>query len=429
LAKAGSAFAPRDVSERAAGLVKRAILLAAGIAGLPSLAAAALLARARTRRRRTAGRSPRLIWGPVPIISIRDWSAAMRDLGYKSITCVEHVFDINHREDFDVHRDQFLGRSRAWDAIRDFVIFGWALHRADVFLTFYNGGFLRWTALRGLEGPLLRLAGKRLIVSPYGSDIAVPGHLGAAEAPLLRDYPEIAERGEAVRRRVLAFCRWADLAIRNLQYGFLPCADVFWPTQIAIDVMHWCGSGEASAADGRNEPVTVVHAPNHRHIKGTEHLLAAVEALRAQGLRIDLDLIERRPNEEVHRAVHAADIVAEQFVAGYGLFAIEGMAAGRPVLSAIGWMPPELRESGALLECPLVDADASNLREQLERLVRDPALRCRAGRAGREYVLRHHSREEVGRVWQELIDSVWLDTPLPEPLRSGAAPRSLVPAA
>ena len=311
----------------------------------------ALVEGIRTRRRRRA--RPRLLWGPTPLISLKYWSAAMRARGYESRTLADGVMPINRREDFDVHREDFLGRAWAWEAVRDFFVFAWGIRNADVLLTFFDGGLLRHTALRGFEAQLLRLAGKRLIVFPYGSDIAVPGTLGVVEEPLFADYPDLAVRGAQTRARVDYFCRWADLVVRNHQYGYLPRADVVWPTQFAVDTEMWKGDGAASAADGVSGDVVVLHAPNHRRIKGTQQLLDAVEALRARGLRVVLDVIERQPNEVVRAAVHRCDIVAEQFVAGFGIFAVEGASAGKPVLSALGWWPPEVTRERVRARVPV----------------------------------------------------------------------------
>ncbi len=55
----------------------------------------------------------------------------------------------------------------------------------------------------------------------------------------------------------------------------------------------------------------------------------------------------------------SGDIVAEQFLGGYALFAIEGMSAGKPVLSNISWMADDLREE--LGDCPIVDATPETL--------------------------------------------------------------------
>ena len=63
---------------------------------------------------------------------------------------------------------------------------------------------------------------EELILFPYGGDIAVVGEIGVAEEALLRDYPGLVASSAAKRRRVEHLCHWADLVIRNYQYGFLP---------------------------------------------------------------------------------------------------------------------------------------------------------------------------------------------------------------
>ena len=365
-----------------------------------------------------------MLWGPTPIINLKYWSAAMRARGYHSLTLADGLMSINSREDFDVHRDEFLGPDLIWETIRDYAVFGWAMHNADILLSYLDGGLLRHTGLRWLEGWLLRLAGKKLIVFPYGSDIAVPGHLGVMEEPIAADYPEIVARAGFTRRRVDWFCRWADLVIHNHQYGYLPRTDVVWPTQMAVDTEMWKGDGAATDADGAHGEVVVLHAPNHRRIKGTQQLIHAIDALRARGLGVTLDLIEHQPNEVVHEAVHRCDIVAEQFLAGFGIFAVEGSSAGKPVLSALGWWPPEIRDSRFARECPFVDVDALGLETALEQLVTDPARREEVGRAGRAFALEWCSLEATATAWTALVDHVWQDRPLPEAMLPGAERRN-----
>src|SRR3954466_11110351 len=125
------------------GRVVAAIKLLAAVPVAPVLLVLALGERRRSVRRRRCAARPRLVWGPVPIISIKYWSRAMRALGYESTTCVEDVYAIYSRADFDRHRLDF-GPSGWWfEPWRDFVVFAWALHSADVFMLFFDGGFLR----------------------------------------------------------------------------------------------------------------------------------------------------------------------------------------------------------------------------------------------------------------------------------------------
>jgi glycosyltransferase involved in cell wall biosynthesis len=398
-------------------IVWRVAKLAAAVTAFPILVIAAAAEGVRTRRRRATGTRPRLLWGHSAIIAIRDWSRSLSALGYDSVTFAHHVAPINAREDFDVHRDAFLSGVPRADVIRDYFVFVWAIRRADVFFWYFDGGYLSGTGLASFECWLLHLAGKKIILSPYGGDIAVVGEIGVMEPWLLEDYPELVDASAAKRRRVLHLSRHADLVIRNYQYGFLPRADVLWPTMIAIDVERWGPSdADAPRSNGHTGEVVVVHAPNHRGIKGTQQLLDAVAQLRAEGLQVRLDLIERRPNEEVRAAMRRADIVADQFIAGYALFAIEGMSTGKPVLSALAWMPPEVAHTPALRACPIVDTDVSNLVDNLRALIKDPGRRHELGRAGREFVLRYHAYEPVARTWSALIEHVWSGSPLPAEL-------------
>lgn len=397
---------------RALSGLRAVIRLLVAVPGLPVVLAAALSSRRTSARRRRAGERPRLVWGPVPVIAIKYWSHSLRSLGYESQTCVFGHYAMHERSDFDRHYDEFLPRGLAFDPLRAYAVFLWMLRNADVYLCYFDGGFLRGTTLRRLELPLLRLAGKRIIVSPYGSDIAVPGHLGVTEERLLEDYPSIARDGERVRRRVLEFARWADLVIRNYQYGFMPHWDVLWPTQIAIDKDRWAAEPKAGDADGHSGEVVVVHAPNHRRIKGSDRLIEVVERLAGEGLSVRLTLLEQRPNEEVRAAIMGSDVVADQFVAGYAMFAIEGMAMSRPVLSALSSLPGDVRADLDSRGLPIVDADLDTLERELRRLIEDPARRRALGEAGRRFVLANHSYEAVGAVWDNLIRHVWAGEPI-----------------
>jgi hypothetical protein len=323
---------------------------------------------------------------------------------------------ITERGDFDVYRDQFLGEGPRAERLRSYAMFAWALRHGDVFLRYFDGGFMRGTPLDWWELPLLKLAGKKLVFSPYGGDIAVPGYLGEIEEATFRDYPDLPEHAPVIKRRVLQALKWADVSIRNYQVGFQPRHDVVWPTQLGIDTDLWQPNGQPSGADGRNGAVTVLHSPNHRAIKGTEHLERAVSALSAEGRKIELQILEGRPNEEIHAAMRDCDIVADQFLdPGYGLFAIEAMAVGKPVLVRMSPIPDDLR-SESLDDCPIVDTNPENLQDQLRRLVADPNLRRELGRAGSEYVLRYHSSEAMGRDWGAIVEHAWRHAPLPDRL-------------
>jgi hypothetical protein len=325
---------------------------------------------------------------------------------------VATVYPANARGDFDRHRDEFLGEGPIRELLRDYVVFAWALLHGDIFFTFFDGGYLRATPLREAEARLMRLAGKRIVVSPYGSDVAVPGYLGAGEERLLDDYPQFAETASKVKARVDWFAGWADVVVRNYQFGYVPRADLLWPTQLAIDTELWT---EAEPAVNGGE-VVVAHAPNHPRIKGTDALLECVERLRAEGVPVRVELLTGRTNEQVREAIRTADVIADQFIIGYAMFAIEGMAAGKPVMSALSSMPPEVAQTEAIRSCPIVDTDLDSLEPQLRRLVGDAELRRELGRSGRNFAISHHSYDAVAEGWEAVIGHLWRGWPLPREL-------------
>jgi glycosyltransferase involved in cell wall biosynthesis len=122
--------------------------------------------------------------------------------------------------------------------------------------------------------------------------------------------------------------------------------------------------------------------------------------------------MEERSNEEVRKAVSDCDILAEQFIGGYAMSAVEGMSAGKPVLSHLSWQGQDIREIMKLEECPIVDTPMDRIKQNLKKLAEDPQLRHELGRAGREYVLRYHSYDAVGKRWDSILRHVWLGEPL-----------------
>jgi glycosyltransferase involved in cell wall biosynthesis len=135
----------------------------------------------------------------------------------------------------------------------------------------------------------------------------------------------------------------------------------------------------------------IVHAPSSRRRKGTEHVVAACERLDA-----DLEIVEGLHHEQALARYRAADIVVDQLNAGwYGVFAIEAMALGKPVVTYLREEPLRRTEEALGVRIPIVSATKDDLAERLRPLVDSPAERLRAGAAGRAYAERVHDLERV----------------------------------
>jgi glycosyltransferase involved in cell wall biosynthesis len=232
------------------------------------------------------------------------------------------------------------------------------LPHTDVF-HFYFGLTL---VPKSLQFPLLRLFGKKSLFHYLGSDI----------------------RGKT--REELAFGRRADAQVVGSYDAlrWVPEAEVI-PPGIDVDAI------ESVPPSDRARPL-IVHAPSSRRRKGTEHVVAACE-----GLDADLELVEGLHHDEALRRYRAADVVVDQLNAGwYGVFAIEAMALGKPVVTFLHDEAVRRTEEAFGVRVPLVSATKETLGDRLRELVDDPHRRRAIGAESRAYVERVHDLEKVG---------------------------------
>jgi glycosyltransferase involved in cell wall biosynthesis len=146
----------------------------------------------------------------------------------------------------------------------------------------------------------------------------------------------------------------------------------------------------------RERPL-VVHAPSSRERKGTAHVIAACEQL-----PVELEIVEGLNHEEARERYRRADIVVDQLNAGWhGIFALEAMALGKPVVTHLKPELVEQAERAYGTKVPLVPATKETLVEALRPLVESPSRRREVGAASRAYVERVH---DIDRVADRLLD-------------------------
>jgi glycosyltransferase involved in cell wall biosynthesis len=125
-----------------------------------------------------------------------------------------------------------------------------------------------------------------------------------------------------------------------------------------------------------------------------------VIAARAQ-LDLQLHVVEGVPHEEARARYARADIVVDQLNAGWhGVFALESMALGKPVVAHLKEDVVEKSERGFGVRVPIVPATKESLVDALRPLVADPALRREIGARSRAYVEQVH---DVDRVADRLL--------------------------
>jgi glycosyltransferase involved in cell wall biosynthesis len=302
----------------------------------------------------------RVTHAPVNVAGI-PWEnvQALRRKGVDARLVVFERGKLHHEADWSLDRHGPLPQRLA----QQFVAFSKLAPRTDVF-HFYFGLTL---VPKSIQFPLLRALRKKSVFHYLGSDIR-----GKSRAELA-----YGERAGAEIVGSYDAQRW------------VPHAHVIPP---GLDLRPFTPVPPSDSA----RPV-VVHAPSNREKKGTAHVIAALEQL-----PVELDVVEGVPHDEARARYARADIVVDQLNAGWhGVFALEAMALGKPVVT---YLKPDVVEKSAAgygIRIPIVPATADTLADAITPLVESPALRREIGAASRAYVEQVH---DIDRVADRLLD-------------------------
>jgi glycosyltransferase involved in cell wall biosynthesis len=231
------------------------------------------------------------------------------------------------------------------------------LPRTDVF-HFYFGLTL---VPKSVQFPILRALRKRSVMHYLGSDI----------------------RGKAPEELAWGKRAGAQIVGSFAALRWVPEAEMIPP---GIDLRPFTPVPPSD----RERPL-VVHAPSNRARKGTDYVIAACAEL-----PVDLDVVEGVPHDEARERYARADIVVDQLNAGWhGIFALEAMALGKPVLTYLNPETVAQAEAHYGTRLPIVPTTKEALAHDLRPLVESPALRREIGAASRAYVERVHDIDVV----------------------------------
>lgn len=145
----------------------------------------------------------------------------------------------------------------------------------------------------------------------------------------------------------------------------------------------------------------VVHAPTNRLIKGSAFVEQAVTVLKKE-FDFTFVLVENMSQQEAHKLYQQADIIMDQFIIGsYGVFALEGMALGKPVMTyirddIIDDFPSEL---------PIVNTTPDTIEDKLRMLLQNPEMRYELGIAGRKYVENYHDYRKISQLLSRIYET------------------------
>ncbi len=278
---------------------------------------------------------------------------ALRARGIEAQLVVFNRYTLHPEADVDLERSGGLVRQQA----RQWRAFARLAQQTDVFHFYFGLTLLP----KSVQFRLLRALGKRSVMHFLGSDIR--GKSPAQLAWAQRAGARVVGSYDAIR--------------------WVPDAHVIPP---GIDVR----ALEPVPPTDRERPV-VLHAPSSRARKGTEHVVAACKEL-----DVELEIVEGLDHREAFERYRRADVIVDQLNAGwYGVFAIEAMALGKPVVTFLHDEAVRATEEAFGVEVPIVNATKETLAGALRPLVESAEERRRVGRASRAYAEEVHDLERM----------------------------------
>ncbi|MFG3689989.1 glycosyltransferase [Micromonospora sp. NPDC047740] len=245
--------------------------------------------------------------------------------------------------------------------------------------------------------PALRRAKIKVALLAHGSEVRHPlRHMERHEDSLFFDAPAgYVERFTARSERNRRVAEESGLPLFVTTPDLLD--DLPWATwaPLVVDLEAWACDEPVMQ---RSRPV-VLHGPSKRWTKGTDRILPVLNSLHDSGA-IELRLAEGVPWAEMVEMVKGADIVVDQITTGsYGTFAVEAMAAGKPV---VAYLAPSVEHTVGERP-PMANATGKTLQSVLEGLLADREGTAELGRRAVDYVRRVHDGRRTARAFEEFL--------------------------
>lgn len=337
-------------------------------------------------------RSKKIFHGPATVGGI-GWHLAegQRERGFKSdcIVYSDNGFRQLYHINLNIRQYGKIGR------LREMVFCFFRSARSYEIFHFYSSvTFLPYN----LDLPILRLLGKKMVMTYCGSDI----RLIKVEKRRNKYFNMLPARLKNPSNDTFKMIRmyWQSLWIQR----FTAVRDLH---EHAVEVIKeekvienlWLNN---IGFNSKNTPCLaslftrkipqIIHAPSNRAIKGTEYVNRSIQILRDKGLQFHYLELKGVPNHEAQSLIRNCDIVIDQFLLGsIGTLAFEGMGYGKPVIAFL----PSAVVHRYLPGCPIYNATVENLTVRLEELIKNHDLRLKLGKDGIVYTKEHLDYESI----------------------------------
>lgn len=234
---------------------------------------------------------------------------------------------------------------------------------------------------------VLSAMGKPMIMHYWGNDVRMRS-IASQNNPYV--YAEDSPPDDVILERLTFFSSYIRHAIVQ-DYEVYAYVAPYYQHVHVIPIAINLDDFPLSMSSSPNRKPLIIHAPTNPAFKGTAYIEAAIDRLKGK-YDFDYVRIEKMSHQEAAKMYRKADIVVDQILCGsYGLFSVEAMALGKPVIAYIredlrNKFPPEL---------PIINANPDTVYESIQYLLEQPDQRIQLGKAGRAYVEKYHAKEVV----------------------------------
>jgi len=319
-------------------------------------------------------------------------SQALKNLGVKSLvlTKTKHRFDFD--DDICLHCEQI---NNIW--YRRFILlktFLWAISEFNIFHFYFGQTLLP----HFLDLPILKLLNKKMVMHYLGSEIRISAITKKKNKywRLLVDPKEDAKK----QKRMEHVARYIKLAIIGNYELYDYLKPFFRRIEVipqAIDIKKFYPVFPSPL----NKKPLIVHAPTKQNQKGTPYILKAIKKLEKH-YHFQFKLISNIKHNQAQKIYRNADIIIDQILYGdHGVFAVETMALGKPVICYIREDLIKYRPG-----LPIVSANPDNIYEKLKLLLDNPSLRRELGEKGRKYVEKYHDSKKIALKIIDIFENI-----------------------
>jgi glycosyltransferase involved in cell wall biosynthesis len=318
---------------------------------------------------------------------------AQRELGIKADVLVFNQKKYNYEYTINL---SLAGKTKINGIFLQIFNFIRCFFKYDIFHFHFGGSLLP----RNLDLPILKFFRKKIVMHYYGSDIrrsdiAMNYVYFRTLDELHKIYPEKDDIYKL--KKIKENEKYVSITIVD-DYPLL----VYSPNSIVIHMAIDLDKFDFTGSENKNKKLKIVHAPTHPEKKGTKYILPAIEKLINEKYDIDFILLENRTNDEVIEICKNADIIIDQLLLeSHGVFLIENMALGKPVLCRI-----DEKFMKYYPKIPILRTDPDNIYENLKLLIENPDLRKELGEKGRKYVEENHDSKKIANQVLEIYKSI-----------------------